>query len=124
LLTSFVGCSQIIKGSLYSHRNKLLTSLEGGPSFVGKNVYLSTCTKLTSIQNIHLYFPEVHGSFYFNDVGVMEHMLGLLRVRGLQGITLDDNKLEAILRKYLNGGDLLACAVELFEAGYVKQAKL
>jgi hypothetical protein len=124
LLTSFEGCAQTIGGSLYSFNNKLLTSLNGGPSFVGKNVYLEGCTKLTSIMNIHLHFPEVHGLFDFTKTGVKEHMLGLLRVRGLRSIILDDVRLGGILRKYLNGGDLLACALELVEAGYEEQAKL
>jgi hypothetical protein len=124
LLTSFDGCARTIKGNLYGFDNKLLTSLDGGPSFVGKDVRLVNCIKLTSIKNIHLYFPEVHGSFDLTNTGVKEHMLGLLRVRGLRGIVLDDAKLGAILRKYLNGGDLIACALELHEAGYEEQAKL
>jgi len=66
----------------------------------------------------------VHGSFDFINTKVKEHMLGLLLVRGLQDIIFKDTKLRAILRKYLNGGDLFACALELVEAGYEKQAKL
>jgi hypothetical protein len=55
---------------------------------------------------------------------VKEHMLGLLRVRGLKGVALNDLKLRNILRKYLNGGNLLTCALELIDAGYEEQAKL
>jgi hypothetical protein len=125
LLTSFGGCARSIDGNLYASSNKLLTSLEGGPSFVAGEVHLNDCPKLTSLQNIHNHFPEVHGWFYFNNTNVKEHMLGLLLVRELQGITLDDAKLEDILRKYINnGGNLLACALELIEAGYEEQAKL
>jgi hypothetical protein len=124
LLTSFEGCARTIMGNLYSFNNKLLTSLKGGPSFVGKDVRLGGCTKLTSIMNIHLHFPEVHGLIDFNKTGVKEHMLGLLRVRGLLSVVLDDARLSGILRKYLNGGDLIACALELVEAGYEEQAKL
>jgi hypothetical protein len=51
-------------------------------------------------------------------------MLGLLLVQGLKDIALDDAKLETILRKYLNGGNLLACAMELVNAGYEAEAKL
>jgi hypothetical protein len=123
-LTSFDGCAQTIRGNLYCQKNRLLVSLEGGPSFVGGNVHLSSCPKLTSLQNIHLHFPEVHGSFDLVNTNVREHMLGLLLVRGLRDISIDDTKLRSILRKYLNGGNLLACALELVEAGYEEQAKL
>jgi hypothetical protein len=124
MLTSLKYCAQTIGGSLYSHSNRMLTSFEGGPGFVGKNVRFDGCVKLTSLQNIHLYFLEVHGWFDFTNTDVKEHILGLLLVRGLQGVVLNDSKLEAILRKYLNRGDILACALELHEAGYEKQAKL
>jgi hypothetical protein len=123
-LTSFVGCAQTIDGNLYGYNNELLTSFEGAPGFVGKNVYLANCPKLTSLQNIHLYFPEVHGLFNFTDTGVKEHMLGVLLVRGLQGIALSDKKLGAILCNHLKSKNLLACALELIEAGYEEQAKL
>jgi hypothetical protein len=123
-LISFAGCARFIKGDLHCYNNQLLTSLEGGPNFVGGDVNLAGCVKLTSIQNIHLHFPEVHGIFSFFLTNVKEHMLGLPLVRGLQGISLNDKKLEAILRKYLNGGNIFACALELYEAGYEKQAKL
>jgi hypothetical protein len=123
-LTSFEGCARTIRGSLYGQHNKLLTSLEGGPSFVGMDVHLSNCPKLTSLQNIHLHFPEVHGSFDLDNTNVRGHMLGLLLVHGLRDISIDDTKLWSILRKYLNGGNLIACAVELIEAGYKEQAKL
>jgi hypothetical protein len=123
-LTSFESCARIIKGSMYGGHNELLTSLKGGPSFVGGNVHLSNCPKLTSLQNIHLHFPEVHGSFDLVNTNVRKHMLGLLLIRGLRNIGIDDTRLWSILHKYLNGGNLLACAVELIDAGYEEQAKL
>jgi hypothetical protein len=123
-LTSFAGCARIIGGNLFCHNNKLLTSLEGGPDFVKGNVRFEGCTKLISIKNIHHHFPEVHGAFDFTNTKVKEDMLGLLLVRGLQDVILRNTKLRAILRKYLNSGNLLACALELVEAGYEKQARL
>jgi hypothetical protein len=125
LLTSFEGCARRIDGTLKAHDNKLLTSLKGGPSFVAKDVHLSFCPKLTSLQNIHKYFPEVHGWFYFDNTNIKEHVLGLLLVRGLRGIIFNDDTLREILSEHLNnGGNLLACALELIDAGYEEQAKL
>jgi hypothetical protein len=125
LFTSFEGCARRIDGNLFAHNNKLLTSLEGGPSFVAGDVHFSSCSKLTSLQNIHKYFPEVHGWFHFDNTNIKEHVLGLLLVRGLQGVILDDAKLQNILRKLsYSSGNLLACALELIEAGYEEHAKL
>jgi hypothetical protein len=125
-LTSFEGCAQTIQGGLYCQKNRLLVSLEGGPSFVDGDVDLSNCSKLTSLQNIHLHFPEVHGSFILVNTNVRKHMLGLILVRGLKDINIDDTKLWSILHKYLNKGNnhLLTCALELADAGYDEQAKL
>jgi hypothetical protein len=125
-LTSFDGCAEVIKGSLYCHNNELLASIKGAPPrFVGRDVRLEGCTKLTSLKNIHLLFQEVHGWFNLTNAGVKRHMLGLLKVRGLQGVVLSDKKLETILRKYFNGGDnIFACALDLIQAGYEEQAKL
>jgi hypothetical protein len=123
-LTSLEGCAQTIKGSLCCQDNKLLVSLEGGPNFVGEDVDLSNCSKLISLQNIHLHFPEVHGLFSLIYTNVKKHMLGLILVRGLKDIEIDDTKLSFILHKHLNDGNLLACALELVEAGYEEQAKL
>jgi len=123
MLTSFDGCGRRIEGNLYCGNNMLLTSLEGGPSYVGKSVHLNDCPKLTSLQNIHIHFPEVHDSFNLTHTGLRGHMLGLLRVRGLKHVILNDAELSAILSKYL-GGNILDCALELIEAGYEEQAKL
>jgi hypothetical protein len=126
-LTSLEGCARVIYGSLYAHNNKLLTSIEGGPSFVEGDVNLKDCPKLISLQNIHHYFKEVHGCFYLNGAIIKKHLLGLLLIRKLLCVALDDVKLEAILRKHLSlksHSDLLAQALELAEAGYEEQAKL
>jgi hypothetical protein len=124
-LTSLAGCGQIIKEDFVCTDNKLLTSIDGAPSFVAGSVFLQDCPKLTSLQNIHNHFSEVHGQFYINRANIKEHILGLLLIRKLQGIVLDDPKLERILCKYLKGrGNPLSCALELVEAGYEEYAKL
>jgi hypothetical protein len=123
LLTSLTGCAKTVKTMLIAINNRELTSLEGGPSFVGDGVRLQGCTGLTTIRNIHLHLPEVHGSLYLDRP--LKCLLGLLLIRGLQQVVIPGHKkLEAILNKYLPGGDLITCALELTEAGYEEQAKL
>jgi hypothetical protein len=124
-LTSFAGCAQTINGSLYAHNNPRLISLKGAPKYVGINVSLDDCDGLTSFENIHLYFREVHGAFTLNHAKDKKNMLGLLKIRGLKRISVfGDLKLQAILSKHLKSGNLLACALELIKAGYEEQAKL
>jgi hypothetical protein len=124
-LTTLDGCAQVINGSFYADYNKLLTSLKGAPKYVGISVHFVGCTKLTSLKNIHLHFPEIHGAFIFTNTShSKKNFLGLLKIRGLKNIILDDFKLADILRKHLKNGNVLACALELIEAGYEEQAKL
>jgi hypothetical protein len=122
-LTSLVGCAQIIKKNLIAIGNKYLTSLGGGPRSVGGDVSLESCKSLTSLQNVHLHLPEAR-AISFSKVPITGPLLGLLRVKGLGRVELDDHKLMSILNKYLPEGNLLTCAMELVEAGYEEQARL
>jgi hypothetical protein len=122
-LTSLLGCAETINGSLLAGSNKNLRSLKGGPRFVKYTVYLQR-TALTSLENVHLHLPEVGLSFYIKEVPLQSHVLGLLKIKGLTHVDLDDAKLQAILNKYLPEGDFLACALELAEAGYEEYARL
>jgi hypothetical protein len=125
-LTSLEGCPRTIGGNLYCEKNKLLTSLEGGPRSVGEDVYFHGCTNLISLHNVHLHFPKVNGTFYLNRTGPKTSVLGLLLIRQLEGVVLNDSKVAAILNKYIetHNRDLLACALELINAGYEDEAKL
>jgi hypothetical protein len=124
MLKSLIGCARIINGCLLAHNNKHLTSLEGGPNYVGQNAYFTGCEKL-SLQNIHVYLPEVHSVFYFDTLSSCAGLLGLLRVKGLLRVSgLHDNKLQAILNRYLPEGDIFRCALELVEAGYKECATI
>jgi hypothetical protein len=124
MLTSLVGCAKIINGCLLAHNNEQLASLEGGPSYVGQEIYFSGCEQL-SLQNIHVHLPEVHGALYFSKLSSYAGLLGLLRVKGLPRVAgLHDHKLQAILNRYLPEGDLFRCALELVEAGYKECATI
>jgi len=121
-LTSLVGCARIVKGNLLAG-NKHLASLEGGPRFVGKKAFFQFCKSLTSIKNIESHLPQARG-LSLEGTPISGPLLGLLRVKGLRQVELDDYKLMSILNKYLPEGNLLACALELIKAGYEEQAKL
>jgi len=120
-LTSFVGCAEIIKGEFNASINQELISLEGAPKYVGDSVFLEDCDKLTSIKDVHLYFPEVHHTFTLD---IKKNMLGLFKIRGLKHIITFDDELDDILNTHLKSRNIIACALELMEAGYGEQAKL
>jgi hypothetical protein len=122
-LTSLAGCAQTIGENLIAGNNKYLTSLEGGPRSVGGGVFLEFCENLISLQNVHLHLPEAL-SIFLSKVPITGPLLGLLRVKKLRRVVLDDDRLTSILNKYLPEGNPLACAMELVEAGYEEQAKL
>jgi hypothetical protein len=125
-LTSLEDCPHTIRGSLLCEENKLLTSLKGAPRFVGGNVSFSGCTNLISLQNIHLHFKKINGMFYFREVNDRTSILGLLLIQLLKGVVFDNETITVILNKYIEkrNRNLLACALELVEAGYDEQAKL
>jgi hypothetical protein len=122
-LTSLVGCARTVGENLIAGSNKYLTSLEGGPRSVGGGVFLEFCKSLTSLQHVHLHLPEAL-SIFLSKVPITGPLLGLLRVKKLRRVVLDDDRLTGILNKYLPEGNPLACALELIEAGYEEQARL
>jgi len=123
-LTSLHGCAQTIGGSLLSYDNTALTSLAGGPRVVKERVDLWHCSKLTSLKDVHLHLPEVHEDIVLYEVPLKANILGLLRIKELKQVSVEDEKLETIINKYIPYGDLIACAVELEEAGYKELARL
>jgi hypothetical protein len=125
-LTSLEGCPRYISGSFYCKKNKLLTSLKGGPRFVGEDVYFNSCTNLISLQDIHLHFPKVRGTFYLNRTGPKTSVLGFLLIQQLKGVVLDDLTVAAILNEYIEtrNRNIFNCALELINAGYEAEAKL
>jgi hypothetical protein len=123
LINSLDGCAKIIKNHLISVGNKYLTSLEGGPRSVGGSVFLDFCKNIKSLHNIHVHLPEARAIF-LSEVTINGPILGLLRVKGLKSVELDNHKLKNIINKYLPEGNYLACAMELIESGYKEHAKL
>jgi len=123
LLKSLEGCAEVIGGNLLFDTEHL-TSFKGGPRLVKGNVVLMRAFKLVSLEDIHLHLPEVHGSLELLGAPLKEKVLGLLKINGLKSVKLDNKRLEAILNRYLPEGNLLACALELVEAGFEEQTRL
>ena len=121
-LTSLVGGPEEV-GGFYSTKSCDLTSLEGAPKKVGGYFNCSGNKRLTSLAGIHKHIKEIRGEFRC-DSDLSGPVLGLLKIKKLRGVRLKDNKLAAILNKYLPEGDLIDCQQELIDAGYEEMAKL
>ena len=107
----------------FSCYNKL-TSLEGAPSVVKGDFYCSY-NKLTSLAGIHKIIKEIHGFADFYNNPIKSNVLGLMRIKGLTEVFLDNRQVRDILNKYLAGDrDIIRCQSELQDAGLEEFAKL
>jgi Leucine-rich repeat (LRR) protein len=122
LLTSLLGCPTEIKGTFNCYNNKL-SSLAGFPAKLdGRgNCYGNN---LTSLQGIHKQLKEAK-SLDFSANPIKSHVLGLLKIKGLETIELSRKGVQDIINKHLAGErDVMACQDELMDAGFEEYAKL
>jgi hypothetical protein len=121
-LTSLTGAPASVGGDFSCTSNKL-TSLTGAPASVGGDFSCSN-NQLTSLKDIHKYIKSIGKTFYLADNPIKSHVLGLLKIKGLKSVELDNKEVEKILNKYLPEGDILDCQQELIEAGFDAYAQL
>ena len=123
-LTSLDGVPSRVTGNFNCSYNKL-TSLEGAPSHVVGDFNCSR-NKLTSLGCIHVHIQEIDGVFYVFDNPIESHVLGLLLIKGVTGIHLDNEQVEEILNRHLGKGraGMLMAQEELIEAGLEEFAQL
>ena len=122
-LTSLEGAPSVVNGGFYCSNNNL-TSLEGAPSVVS-GYFSCPNNKLTSLAGIHKIIKEIHGAAYFRSNPIKSSVLGLMRIKGLTKVFLDNKQVMDILNKYLEGDrDIIKCQSELLDAGLEEYAKL
>ena len=121
-LTSLKGAPSSVGNHFLCHNNQL-TSLEGAPSKVGGDFYCNN-NKLTSLCNIHKQIKVIGGNFNGTKNPIKSHVLGLLKIKKLQKVYLDNKEVQNIINKYLPEGDLFVCQQELIDAGYEEYAQL
>jgi len=113
-------------GGYFSCFGTKITTLEFAPQYVGGSFGCSD-TKITSLKGIGKdYLKEVKGIIYLNDCHELKsNMLGLLLVKGLQRIYFDNNEIEEIFNRHLQGErDILDAQEELITEGFKEYAKL
>lgn len=115
-------------GGMFICRGCKLTSLEGAPEYVNAAFDCSE-NKLVSLKNVHKFIKELRSQFDATKNPIKSHVLGLLLIKGITNIRLDNKQVERILNKYLGkvGSDrsmLLQAQEELMEAGLEEFAQL
>jgi hypothetical protein len=141
-ITSLEGCPQKINGFLSCAFNKL-TSLKGFPSEVNSTAWLNN-NRIESFEgispdslktlycfdnnftNLHDIHRHLHYCEFLNLCGnpIKSHVLGLLKIDGLETVKIDPEPVEMIINKYIPLGDIFACQEELIEFGFEAYAQL
>ena len=124
-LTSLEGAPSHVCGGFYCSHNEL-TSLEGAPSHVNGNFDCAYNNKLTSLKDVHKHITEIRGKFYAVNNPIESHVLGLLLIKGVTEVRLDNKQVEEILNRHLGKGraGMLMAQEELIEAGLEEFAQL
>ena len=126
-LTSLKGCPTRVTGD-FSCNDNIIGTLEFCPKYIGGDFYAFRCG-LTNLHNIHKHIDYVFDTFIVSRNPIKSHVLGLLKIKGLQSIRLDNEKVQKIINKYLAGipldkRDILGCQQDLIDAGFEEYAKL
>ena len=123
-LTSLEGAPSHVGGDFGCYSNQL-TSLEGAPSHIGGDFCCSN-NKLTSLKGVHKHITEIRGEFACRHSPIKSHVLGLLLIKGISLIEIDNIEVEEILNRHLGKGraGMLQAQEELIEAGLEEFAQL
>ena len=123
-LTSLEGAPSHVNGNFDCSYNKL-TSLEGAPSRVNGG-FDCFDNKLTSLKDVYKHIAEIKGVLCAIENPISSHVLGLLLIKGVTKVRLDNGQVEEILNRHLGKGrvGMLMAQEELIEAGLEEFAQL
>lgn len=123
-LTSLEGGPELVGEDFNCSRNQL-TSLKGSPKKVGKN-FICSNNQLTSLKDIHKQIHEINGSFWAIENPIKSHVLGLLKIKGLKKVWLDNKEVQDIINDHLGQGNagLIKAQRELIEEDLDDYAEL
>ena len=129
-LSNLIGGPQST-GRFFSCEQNKITSLIGGPTKINGHYYCQA-NRISSFEGIHKHFKNgyINGKLFTNGNPIIGHMLGLLLIPGLSGISHAnagpslEEAITIINYHLLNGRDVIDCQQELIEAVLKEYAKL
>lgn len=121
-ISSLEGAPRKVIGSFYCSDTRI-TSLAGAPAYIGKTFFCDD-SSLSSLHNVHKQIQYIGNAFVCNTAS--SHCLGLMFIKNLQQVLLNDKNVAAIINKHLHmlERDVHACQEELIDAGFPQYAKL
>jgi len=124
-LTSLFGMPAVVGTHCSIAGNIELRSLEHCSQHIGGKMYMQMLPEITSLQDIHKNIKSVGGILDVTDTPLKSHVLGLLLIKKLPAVRMDNKKVEEIINKHLAGErDIHTCQEELIEAGFADFARL
>jgi len=102
-LTSLEGAPSSVGGNFRCSFCPKLTSLKGAPSSVDGDFDCYKCTSLKSLEGIGEKYILSLSEFIANNTPISSHVLGLLQVKNLKYVELQNKQVEKIINKYLAG---------------------
>ena len=103
--------------------NNWLSNFEGCPEHIDGD-FILRFNYFKSLKNIHKHLKVVNGRIDLKNNQLLSDILGLLKIKRLQKVNLDNKNIEDIINKYLPEGDILECQQELIDAGFEEYARL
>lgn len=125
-ITSLEGGPKTVGGSYSCAGCDNLDSLQHLAEKIGGSIFAQQLPKLKSLQGIHKIVRQCSGVFDLTGTKLESNVLGLLMIKGLESVKMDNSQVAEILNKHLKQPDRNAheCQEELIDAGLAAFAKL
>lgn len=124
VISSFDDFPKIIMGHLFINNHRI-SNFQQAPTVIMGGLSLHG-NKLESLKDIHKHIHEINGHLNLANNRIRSHVLGLLLIKGLTQVQLDNIHVRAILNRHLGKGraGMLQAQEELIEAGLEEFAQL
>lgn len=125
-IASLEGGPRTVGGTYSCTGCENLESLQHAAEKIGGSVFAQNLPKVKNLQGIHKTIRHCSGIFDLTGTKLESHVLGLLMIKGLQSVKMDNDKVATIINKHLAQPDRNAheCQEELIDAGFAAFAKL
>lgn len=123
-LTTLEGSPEKVGASFFCPENRL-TSLKGITKNIGQSLNCSN-NSIASLKGVHEHVTSVGSVFFATENPIKSHVLGLMLIKDLKQIRLDNKQVEEILNRHLGKGraGMLEAQEELIDAGLEEFAQL
>lgn len=125
-ITTLEGGPRTVGGSYSCTGCQDLENLSHLAEKVGRTIFAQNLPKVKTLQGIHKVVKHCGGMFDLTGTKLESHVLGLVLIKGLESVKLDNTAVSDIINKHLKQPDRNAhdCQEDLIDAGFAEFAKL